>query len=305
MSFKRFNAVQCGFNISCFCKSTLIPQLKNKMPVGIKETIFIPSVSIPKIKSDFRFSFLDYRHWYYNDDVFEQYLNRVLSFKPEYLFIFDKPFDHERPWKIDTPTFEKKMIYRAERIKSFFKNNSPETQLVSPFIFSVHDLYLKAYSNFLALTHHLYDYYSVFCSNDMSDMSIGRINSLLKEILNHSDKPIIVFVAIPCGKNKNSEDYSPFNEKVATEKLVQLINLFNSISQNCYYFYFGIDKDVYDENKKPSPFDFWNNEMPLDTYIMEYKWDWHSFLGLTDSRGKVKIGLMKTILDIAEKLNVG
>lgn len=283
-------------------ETVIKPQLAQNMPVLEKHTLSLLEQNYPQCQ----FVSLDWRHWYYNDTIFEQYIDKVAISKPEYLFVFDNPYDHERPWKIDIKTFAKKLSQRTHIIKEA----TPNTKLISPLISVIYYDFRPHYYNYLAKHSNLFDYYSVLCSNDMTDTSIGAISSTLKELNNKNRKETFLLTAIPCLdkmekniKRSTIADFVPFNEKDAVFKIKQLFNVFNSIT-NIYMLYFGIGKDLFHPETLPSSMDFWGDHtLPLDAYILEDRWQWIHFLGLVDHSDRVKVQLMKGLIDFANERN--
>ena len=317
---KNINAIytsQCP--TSSIFQKIIYPQLRKQIPVWTKETIYL--TECVDTRSDF-FSisarmyadtiyYLDYRHWYYDDTVFEKYCKKTTELKPKYLSVFDNPFDYERPWKVDYKTFSVKLQERTNILVDIIKTECPETLLIAPKISVLFHDFKEVYKNYLDLNADKFDFFSVLCANDMSDICIGDISSTLIDLNKNRNKPILLFTSIPC---KISEDtkidrntnhtFKPFTDKEAEVKLNQIYLFFTYIQKDVKLFYFGIDKDQYNPNIEPNSFDFWNNTLPVNVHINDYVWNWYHYLGLCSYDDKVKVYLLKSLLDLAKNYNV-
>jgi len=286
----------------------IYPQLKLRLPIVLRKTVPLCRFEVEPIEEidyDEHLISLDFRHWYYSDDVFDDYINYIAKLKPHYLFVFDAPYVHERPWKVDIEAFAYRLSYRCSKLVDLMRRESPETILIAPNI-SVLFEHKQIYMDFLMHHHHLFDVYSVMCANNMNDISIGMISSMTKEISDLSKKPIWLLCAIPCGESMRTKDISydafdPLTEDMAVYKMNRTFELFQAINQDTSLFYFGIGKDTFDPITKPDPSDFWNDSVHFKS---ENKWDWFHFLGLTDHSDRVKAYLLKGILNLAKKNNV-
>ena len=100
------NALHTGLlPLSKKFQEIICPQLVECMPLFKKQTIPLHDLSsMLKIDGEVIHE-MDWRHWYYDDEVFENYLQKIVAVKPEWLCVFDMPFDYERPWKIEPGSF--------------------------------------------------------------------------------------------------------------------------------------------------------------------------------------------------------
>jgi len=302
------------YPLSAKFKKIILPQIKNKIPFIIKKVIPLSSLvnqdHLNGIEFDEQIYAMDYRHWYYGDDVFAKYVNKIAEMKPKRLCVFGMPFDYERPWKIDVETFSYKLFQRTETIVHTMREKSPDTLLIAPALSVINSECRHFYDSFFAYHGTLFDAYSVMCSNDMSDISIGDISSALVKNLKWAKIPVYLWCAVPSGQEVdtariiNDNRFVPLAERAAARKVEQLFYLFNNIADEVNLFYFGIDKDAFDPHRNPKPSDFWEDRLPIDLYVHDYKWNWFHFLGLIDHNDKVKTYLLKTLFDLADEHNV-
>ena len=285
------------------------PQLS--LPVFKRKVLSLSSYAkqehVDKLETPNHVYSLDYRHWYYDDTVFDAYITDIANMRLPYLFVFDKPFDHERPWKISIEEFSKRLAIRAQKVASTMRQFSPETKLISPWISVLSPECRDAFHQFMVKFCDLFDIYSVLCSNDMTDISSGMISSFLVDVVHSSKKPAWLLCAISASdypvvqvSRSVKEKYKPFSEQAAVFKLKQLYELFNKITDSTL-FYFGIEKDVFLPDKEPGILD---NRIPLDMYMFEKEWSWCHYLGMMYHDNRIKTKLLRGLLDLAEKENV-
>jgi len=314
MPLSKINAFYTGkVPLSQRFRKIIYPQLAQVMPVCSRQVI--PLTDCASDDSCFNvepeFYSLDYRHWYYDEDVFEKYIEKIITYKPKRLFIFDNPFDHERPWTIDIRTFSRRLNQRARKLVEIIRKESPETMTIASWISVVEDAVRTTYVKFVGSHIDLFDAYSVLCVNDMTDISLGLVSSTLFELRRIEQKPTFLLCAVPAGKIESQSKrgvqqavFEPMVEQDASQRLKQIFELFKNITQNEFYMlYLGIDRDAYDPNKKSVPDDFWQNSIPIDMYIHEYKWDWFHFLGLLNYNDRVKSYLLKALIGLSKKEN--
>ena len=188
------------------------------------------------------------------------------------------------------------------------KNNCEKTQLIGPAVSVMEPKWNSLYQQYFVQTHQFFDYYSAFCANDMSDMSIGNLSSSVQKLVRISPKPVFVFLAVPSGEGEvpsaslSGLSYKPLTEIDASYKIKQLFDLFKNLADSSF-FYFGIDYDAFDHRRNLSLDDFWNSRLPVRMAVQPQSWSWCHFLGLIDSEDRVKAYLLKSLTDLAKEHN--
>jgi len=255
----------------------------------------------------------DYRHWFFPDDVFEKYIERLASVRFPVLCIFEAPFGFEMP-KIDIEAFAKKLFERSSKLAYAIKEKHPDTTLLSPSIYALKEHYRDQYLDFFIHSRHLFDGYAVNCCNDLSEHTLGEMSSFLDQVMSVSPKRLwITKWAVPCfdGKVINSQvmgpdGWAPYQSNMAGHRLQRSFSLIESIARiGSHWFYVGTGMDFYKPRRVPGPNEYWEGSAtPVIPEEYSYRWQYRHFLGLLTSDGKVKEKLLKSFISLASNHNV-
>ena len=258
----------------------------------------------------------DYRHWYYDDDVFDLYVKHIASVHFPVFCMFECPFGFEYPSKISGTVFSNKLFERTKKLASAIKKNFSDTIILSPAIGIIEEKFRSLYLDYFVHNRQYFDGYAVHVCNDMTDYSLGKVSSLLTQVMKVLSKKLYVTKwALPVfdGDIINIKSMEPLNWKPhqtteAETRLTRSLSLIDSIaSVGSHWFYVGLGRDLYHPRQSSSEQVFWNqSKLPLipdhwHDYWNEWRF-WH-FLGMSESDGKLKEQFLSTFIKFAQKQN--
>lgn len=254
----------------------------------------------------------DYRHWWYEDKVFEEYVERLASIRFPVFCLAESPFGFELP-EIDLKTFARKVFERLQLLSLSIRKNHPETVVLSPGIGLIEEKYRRFYLDFFVQNRHLFDGYALHICNDMREHSLGQIASFLNQVITVVNKPLwITKWAIPAfeGRVVNTQvmggvGWEPSSYSEASRRLMKSFTFFESVaSEGSYWFYTGTGKDVYKPRRVVGPKEFWEpNNSAFISKNHTQDWHYRHFLGMLTADGVFKERLFRGIAQLAKEQN--
>ncbi|MFA6088631.1 MAG: hypothetical protein WC755_02090 [Candidatus Woesearchaeota archaeon] len=279
---KKVNAMYTNISpLSSTFKKIIYPQIKESMPFVSRKVEKISDLerlsilenehNCSEISYDETIFSLDYKHWYLDDRSYDKYCTRIAELNPEYLLLSENSMYIEKPFNISDKMFFEKMSERIGKLYYIIKNQC-ESVFVSP-ILSCYNF--SQCIEFIERNINYFDIVSVIPNNLFND-DIDNIYRL--------NKPLWVFYSDPCPVKLTIDDvFRIFNER---EKM--------------NFFYFGIDQ----ESKTNEEYSYkpWDRANPFEI-VPSTEWDWTHKMGLSCGN-KIKTGLLKSLIDLADKYNL-
>lgn len=255
---------------------------------------------------------LDPHHWQFNDSVFAEYVERIISVRFPVICISDYPFGYDVP-QVEIEEYARKLSQRTAFLATSIKKRHPRTVILSPAIGVVPQDYLDFCLDYYISNRQHFDAYAVHCCNNSDEHTLGRLTSLLTQILKILPKELwITKWAIPCFEGKlvgssvmGATSWEPIGDQASGQRLRRTFTLLETIAKgNSKWFYVGVGKDAYHPRLSPSPDSYWN---PLTTiwHPGSYKstWDFYHFLGMLTHDGQVKDNLLESFISLALRNN--
>lgn len=250
----------------------------------------------------------DHRHWYYDDDVFEAYVERVSSVEFPVFCLGEAPFSFEMPSRVDSKSFTKKLFERIGILAHRIRERHPSTVLLAPGIGIVPEKSIQMYLDFFVHNRQHFDGYAVHICNDMREHNLGKVSSLLNQVMKILPKKIWVTKwAVPCLDERvinpqvmASSGWQPYKQKDAVRRLEHSFTFFESMaSAGSVWFYTGTDRDLYKPKKVPGCHELWQSQPTHVPEEYSYDWQYWHFLGLLTSDGVPKDELLEGIVRLA------
>jgi len=257
---------------------------------------------------------LDHRHWYYEDEVFEKYVERIASIDVPIICLSESPFGFERP-QIDLKTFAEKLFERTQYLVHLVRKDHRKTTILSPGIGVMNENYRRFYLDFFVQNHRLFDGYALHVCNNLREHTLGQIASFLNQVMKLSAKPLwITKWAVPTfeGKIINTQvigetGWEPYTYSNAVKRLIRSFVFFEDMaSSGSYWFYTGTGKDIYKPRRVIGPKEFWephNSSVISEPEDYTPDWDYRHFLGMLTADGAFKEKFFKGLLNLAAKNN--
>lgn len=256
---------------------------------------------------------LDCHHWQYNDDVFDKYLERIVSVRFPIVCIAECPFGFERPLHVPPEDFASKLFERTRKVSAAIRENHPTTILLSPGIGLIDEKFKELYLDYFVHNRQCFDGYALHICNMMREHEMGQVSSFLNQVLKILPKKLwITKWAIPAfdGKVINTQavapmEWEPFQSKEAAQRLVRSFAFIETVaSAGSHWFYTGTGKDYYKPRRKLGPQEFWDSTpSSVVPSKYSYSWEYRHFLGLMDSDGDVKEPLLQGLSQLAQHKN--
>lgn len=251
---------------------------------------------------------IDFRHWYYDDDEFQEYVRKVSSIKFPAVMLGDSPYGFEKPGQVSLRSFEKKLFDRTKILSQTIKNNHPETKIVSPSIslvdFDVKDMYLEYFLH----NRNRFDVYSLDYTYDITEQSTASLTALLNEVLRVLPKDVWItrWAMSACDELVQNPFsiapslWKPLNELEASMRLKIGFETIESITGGrSKWFYSGCSKDEYHPSGKVIE-SLWRKHPHL------YKdnstsWNYSNFMGLITYKNVIKEPLLEALIELHEE----
>ncbi|MHA2279462.1 MAG: hypothetical protein ACXAC5_01030 [Promethearchaeota archaeon] len=254
----------------------------------------------------------DFRHWLFEDDIFDHYVERITSVRFPVFCLFESPFGYEMP-KIDREVFAKKLFERTSCLATAIREKHPETILLSPAIAPMKEEHRNQYLDYFIHNRQFFDGYAVHCCNDMREHTLGQMSALLNQVMDVLPKRLwITKWAVPCfdGKIVNPQvmgpsGWEPYQFNQAGQRLLRSFSLVDSIARSgSHWFYVGTGRDFYKPRRLPGPQEFWQTaSSPVIPEEYSYGWQYWHFLGMLTADGQLKTKLIDSFLKFASKQN--
>lgn len=259
------------------------------------------------------FAVLDHHHWQYDDDVFDKYLERIVSVRFPIVCIAECPFGFERPLRVELKEFTIKLFERTRKIATAIRAKHPETILLSPGIGLIDEKFSRYYLDFFIHNRQFFDGYALHMCSNMREHALGQVSSFLNQVLAILPKKLwITKWAIPAfdGKVINtqviaSSGWEPFQVKEAAQRLERSFAFIETVApMGSHWFYTGTGKDYYKPRRRAGSEEFWN---PVTSAITpqdySHGWEYWHFLGLMNSDGETKDYLLQGLCNLAKHKN--
>lgn len=247
----------------------------------------------------------DHRHWAFDDETFELYVNRIAAIPFVAIRPFDCPYDYERPANIDISLFSEKLFERTKTAVAILKNNNA-AKIVSPSICvsSQMEMYLDYFVH-----NRCFDIYSLHCCSDFQEQSNALLTALLSQVYSLLARPVWVtrWAAPSCQhliagtRTLTKSAWNPMSYAESSAKLKHMFKTVeNIVSGNSTWFYTGVEQDEYDPNA--TLFGKWAKDKQC-MVSQKSSWDWPDFLGAITHDWSIKDALLNTVFDIAATNN--
>ena len=248
---------------------------------------------------------LDYHHWYYDDNMFYQYIQQVANCKFSSVCIFEHPYGWERPRNVDLYSFEKKLSDRTKLVCKLLRLKSPNTKLVSPAIRVLDADIQKRYLNYFIQHRYLFDIYAVHCCTEITDHSLGALSSFLNQVLKMLTKTVwITRWSVPSCDDKiissqivQATEWDQISTIEASAKLKTMYKIINEVtSGHTNWFFTGVGKDMYHPAKQPP--DIWNVNRTYLSDEVSSNWQPEHFIGAITHDNKIKHQIINSFLEL-------
>lgn len=235
---------------------------------------------------------LDWHHWQHTDIRFREYIKSVIALKPKYLLVFDSPFGYERPPQIPINAFETKIYERTHEVVDEFREQSPETILLSPAIDILEEDLGKRYLDYFVHHRNIFDGYAVRCCFNPTEQNCARLNVFLNSVLKIASKPVwVTSWSVPsCDQTISNSTNTEDSPKIlplenAAKRMISLFKEVEKITHGNSLWFYSTAQDLYGKTTL-------GNQWWLDYFYHPNEfsegWDYYHFLGLYDFRGKIK-----------------
>lgn len=307
----KIQALQSDYLSPVFLKQVLPVILENNVPVARSKSLSLLDV----FSSDFEaamerqtpdLAFLDFRHWYYPDDKFDEYIQRVAEFNLPAVCIGESPYGFERP-SCDITAYEHKLYKRMKRASDILRLKSPSTTIVSPAISIVDPTLQENYLDFFIHNRGCFDVYSVHCVYDLKEQIAGLLTAFLNQVLHALPKPVWVTQwAVPSCEHsiENSMsitmmDWKPSSHAQAAQSLRSGFRSIEEVAgKNTKWFFTGLDRDQYvSTGRIPN---FWDGYAYRNNPADAAAWDARHFLGAVDYQGNIKMEVLESLFEIVK-----
>ncbi len=255
---------------------------------------------------------LDPHHWQFSDRIFAEYIERITSVHFPAICISDYPFGYDVP-KVEIDDYARKLSQRTALLATAIKKRYADTVILSPAIGVVSEEYLDTCLDYHIDNRQHFTAYAVHCCNNSDEHTLGRLTSLLTQVLKVLPKELwITKWAIPCFEGKlvgssvmGATSWEPINNRASGQRLRRTFTLLETLAKaQSKWFYVGAGKDAYHPRLTPSPDAYWS---PLTTiwHPDAYKstWDFYHFLGMLTHDGQIKDRLLESFISLATRNN--
>ena len=245
---------------------------------------------------------LDCNHWFYPEDIFKQYANKIASVNFPAICMFQKTFAYNTHFKI-TEEFEKQLYNRSKILSDIIRSKQRKTVIVSPPMHIVDADTQKRFLDYLVYNRSLFDVYGVHCCMQVNDHSMGFIAGFLHQALTALNKPVwITKWAVPSreysldGKIIQSKTDTN-NYELGARNLKIMYQCINDVSSQTKWFFSGANADIFNPTKSITEC------VQEYTYLASAKWTNEHFLGLVTPDGAIKQAILKSLLEIIKTEN--
>lgn len=250
---------------------------------------------------------IDHRHWYFDDEVFHDYVRKVSNIRFPAVALGDSPYGHEYPRQVGLDAFEKKLFERTKILADAIKNKHPDTLIVSPHICVVDYNLRERYLDYFVHNRKHFDVYGLNCCFDMREQSVAVLTALLNEVLYILKKDVwVTRWSVPaCNEkiqNPNVMAAPSWRPMFVEEAAIQLKNIYEAVENitggRSKWFFSGCSKDEYHPSKKV-PESLWLTD-PHMRVASTPMWNFSHFTGLVDYHNKVKEPILQSLMNLHE-----
>ncbi len=297
--------------------SNILPQLNQKnIPTAHSQIIPLTKLHDKEYWGALRSSHnidiasLDHRHWFYEDDIFEQYVDKIASVSFPAVCMFDCPFGYEMP-NANLVAFEKKLYERSKILSDALRARQEKTTIISPAISMVNLEHQDTYLSYFVHNRTLFDVYGMHICYDMRETLTGILTAFLNQVLGVVRKPVwITKWAIPSLQQPidnletlSSSVWKPMIYSEAARKLTHTFQVIEEITQgNSKWLYAGMGLDAYNRYST-GPSSFWD-QYPLYRFnATKFGWDFYHFMGTMTHDGHIKRPILDAVMELADANN--
>jgi len=245
---------------------------------------------------------LDPRHWYYDNDVFVSYVNKIASVPLNAVSLFESPLGFERPLHMGMREFQQCLSERTKNFVNIVKGKQPKTKILSPAIRVINPEIQSILLNYLMHHRSYFDIYAVHCCTETTDHTLGALTGFLHQVLNILHKPVwVTRWAIPAfdkeissSKLINPSDWSPLISKLAAVRLRAMYSAIEEVSESSWFFA-GTGDDVYHPD---TPIPTWKDRLVYQVDFPKHNWEPYHFLGLVDYQGDIKQDVLDSLIGL-------
>lgn len=247
---------------------------------------------------------MDPRHWYYDDETYQYYVERLASLSARAVLVFDSPFTYEKPVYFPDRLFEDFVARRAEILYNEFKKRNSKAKLISPAVSGgIGEENEHRTVAFLVNHHSLFDAIAVHCFGELAQRELAHLSKLLGNVLSPAPKPVwvthwCVSAGSSVSKRPKGSGYLPLPMDEAARRL---IDSYRTIDIMCHgktvWFYAGLAGDIYAPELR-SPSDYADPRRAFEITKGRgglKEWDAFHFLGLISTEGIVKDEICKAL----------
>lgn len=255
---------------------------------------------------------LDSHHWQYSDREFADYVEKIISVHFPAVCMSDYPFGYDVP-KVEMEDYARKLSQRTALLAMAIKKRYASTVILSPAIGVVPEEHLNTCLDYYIDNRQYFTAYAVHCCNKSDEHTLGRLTSLLTQVLKVLPKELwITKWAIPSFEGKivgssvmGAASWEPIGYQAAGQRLRRTFMLLEALAKaKSKWFYVGMGKDAYHPRLRPSSEANWN---PLTTVwrpaVYKSTWDFYHFLGMLTHDGQVKDRLLENFISLATRSN--
>jgi len=256
------------------------------------------------------FAVVDSHLWHYDDSTFNKYVQLFSSVNFPIVCVADSLCN--AIVDIDAESYFKKFFERTEIICKIVRKNHPKTIILSPPINVVKSQHLNYCVDYFIHNREYFDGYAVHCVNDTQEHTLGKLASLLNQVMKILPKPLwITKWAVPSFEGElrtdkiiGSSSWEPWNYRAASLRMLRSFTYINSIATHgSKWFYAGMGKDLYSSQYSPGFHEFWFSKVICSRPSYTYEWDFSHFLGIMTELD-IKRSILDSFINFVKKNNV-
>lgn len=253
---------------------------------------------------------LDSRQWYLSDQEFYDYVHEVSKINFDAVVLFEHPYGGESPRSVDIDSLERKLFERTKiAVAAIRGRKGSKVQIISPAISDVPSEFYDRYVDYFLHHRNVFDIYSLHIANDMQEATIGRVTSMLTQVLKALPREVWVTKwAIPSVNKPIStagivgeSNWKQISYASAVQRLRHIFISVESITGGkSKWFYTGMCQDKYKPRHLPSPMDFWRDPTLMTS---SHAWGHQHFFGIIDHKGEIKEEVFDGFMTLADQQN--
>lgn len=289
----RFSYLQSLFE---YCSMPLSYQAIGSLPIVFDDEQYADLIELNDI------IILDSQHWYYDDDVFEKYINKLAEAKFFAVRIADSMWNMEFPVSYRPDSFLKTAIDRTKKLYNVFQKKSPGTCIVSPTIEEVREEDRSLVIDYFRACSKCFAVYGFACDfNPLQESIVAKHTALLNSVLTCGNLPIWVVRWCMASHQTAVMSHKIGGEQLeiptyigAARRFRQIYDLVNSLGSVYEWFFTGAGQDSFSISKKPSETCYWRRG-----HVEMDDWDHRHFGGLYNYEGQLKKPVIQAFVNLA------